>query len=165
MPSDLDPDESFVDSLSSSIDDIRRSIHGSLGTRTYRVQIITRQWSGERIGEGTPSKTVLELDPRPLVSRVSRDRMGPGGREATGDLVLTEVSLKYSALDLQPKVTPVTEVAYRIIDDGGQGQPDQWCVIDGDPVSRRGDRRGDNCDWRVHLRETAPMSDFDDAEP
>lgn len=165
MPSDLDPDESFVDSLSKSIDDIRRSVHDSLGTRTYRVQVIARSWSGDAIGEGTPTTTVLELDPRPLVSRVNRDRMGPGGREATGDLILTEVSLRYSALDLQPVASATVEVAYRIIDDGGQGQADQWLIVDGDPVSRRGDRRGDNSDWRVHLRETAPMTNFDAAEP
>jgi hypothetical protein len=165
MPSDLDPDVSFIDSLSESIDDIRRSIHGSLGTRTYRVQIVQRQWSGDRIGEGTPSVTILELEPRPLVRNTPNDRMGPGGREETGDVILTEVSLKYSALDLQPKALPTLEVAYRIIDDGGQGQPDQWFVLQGDPVSRRGDRRGDNCDWRIHLHQTAPMSNFDGAEP
>lgn len=162
MPSDTNP-KSFTDKLSASMDKIRRSVHGSLKTRAYRVVVVTRVWSDGAIGEGTSSVTRLELDPRPLCSRVARDRMGPGGREAAGDIILTEVSLSYSAADLQPATPPGTEVNYQIIDDSGQQQPDQWFVIDGDPIPRRGDRRGDNSDWRVHLHEVAAMTPLDAA--
>ena len=104
---------------------------------------------------------ILEIDPRPLVRRSEGDRLAPGGREGQGDVTITEISLRYSAEEIQPMVNPGMEVAWRVIDTGGQRQPDQWYVASADPVSRRGDLQGDNSDWRVVLKQTSPMSDFD----
>lgn len=161
MPdSNLDTDRPF-DALPSIIDDVRSTVHEALGSRTYKVEIVTRRWSSGARGVGTASEHVLELKPRPLVSRISRDRLGPAGREEAGDLRLTEVSLTYSAAELQPTVEPGMEVAYRVTDTGGQNQKPIFCVLAADPVSRRGDRKGDNCDWYIVLHETAPMTELD----
>lgn len=163
MPSARD-DDTYADAVSSAIDDIRREVHGALGTRTYRVQIVKRSWSGESVGEGTPSVTVLELDPRPKFEQRNVDRMGPGGRESIGDAVLTEVSLGYTFDELSPKLGRSDEVAYRVIDTGGQNVPDQWFVLAADPRSRRGDNRSDNSDWYIVLKSTSAMSDIDGVE-
>lgn len=164
MPSDLDPDDNLGDSLSAMLDEVRRSVHGSLHTRSYRVQVVSRRWSGPRIGEGTAQEEVLELDPRPLVVFLSKDQMAAAGREAVGGATLTEVSLKYSSADLQPvQQGPAVEVAYRVIDDSGQQQRPRYFVLDADPMPRRGDRRGDGHDWRITLKETSAMGDLDGA--
>lgn len=165
MPSQFD-DNKHADRLSKAIDRVRRRVHGVLGTRTYRVQRVIRSWSAGVLGEGTPSLDVLELEPRPLVELTNRDRHNPAaGRESVGDLVITQVSLSYSVDQLQPKLAPGQECAYRIIDMGGQQQPDQWAVLAADPISRRGDRQGDNSDWKLILKNTQAMGDIDGAEP
>lgn len=151
----------LTDRLIDVVDNVRRKIHGKLGTRQYRVQVVTRRWSGGVIGEGTPVVTILEIDPRPLVTRSEGDRLSPGGRENQGDVTITQVSLRYSVEELQPSVPDGTEVNWRVIDTGGQRQPDQWYVISADPVSRRGDLQQDQTDWKVQLRQCAAMTDFD----
>jgi len=150
-----------ADKLIDVIDKIRRVIHTKLGTRTYRVQVVTRRWSGGEVGVGTPTITILEIEPRPRVERHEGDRLSPGGRENQGDADITQISLRYSAEELQPPTPPGTEVAWRVIDTGGQNQPDQWYVISADPVTRRGDLQEDNSDWKVRLKQTTPMTDFD----
>jgi hypothetical protein len=154
----------LADKLVDVVDNVRRKIHRALGTRTYRVQIITRTWSSGTLGDGTPVTTILELDPRPLVRRSEGDRLAPGGREGQGDITITQISLRYSAEEIQPTVTPGMEVAWRVIDTGGQNQPDQWYLMSADPVTQRGDHPGDSSDWRVKLKQTSPMSDFDGGE-
>lgn len=149
------------DKLIDVVDNVRRKIHRALGTRTYRVQIVTRRWSGGDVGVGTPITTILEIDPRPLVERSEGDHLAPGGRENQGDATITQISLRYSAEELQPPIPPSTEVGWRVIDTGGQRQPDQWYVLSGDPVTRRGDLSGDSTDWKVRVKQTSPMSNFD----
>lgn len=125
------------------------------------MQIVTRHWSSGVVGDGTPAVSVLEIDPRPLFTRDDTDRLAPGGREDAGSATLTQVSLRYSAEELQPPTPPGTEVAYRVIDTGGQHQPDQWFVIASDPRSRRGDLQEDSSDWRIKLKQTSAMTNFD----
>lgn len=161
MPDAKLRDDVFVDALASAMDDIRREVHGALGTRTYRVFVVVRRWSGGRVGEGTYEDRYQELDPRPLVKLVTHDRLGPAGPEHEGDATLTEVSLTYSAAELRPRPAAGEEVAYRVVDTGGQGAADGWYVIDQDPVSRRGDNKNDNSDWYVHVRRTADMGRLD----
>ena len=151
----------LADKLVDVVDNVRRKVHRVLGTRTYVVQIITRRWSSGLVGEGTPTTYVLEIDPRPLVKRSEGDGLAPGGRENRGDMVITEISLRYSAEELQPPTPPGTEVAWRIIDMGGQRQPDMWCVLSADPVSRRGEHPGDNSDWEAKVKQTSAMTNFD----
>lgn len=154
----------LTDRLIDVVDNVRRKVHGKLGTRQYRVQIVTRRWSGGVIGEGTPDVKILEIDPRPLVTRSEGDRLSPGGRENQGDATITQISLRYSAEELQPEVPDGTEVGWRVIDTGGQRQPDQWYVISADPVTRRGDLQEDQTDWKVRLKQTSAMTNFDGGE-
>lgn len=149
------------DALIGVVDGIRRDVHGALGTRPWAVDIVTRTWSGGKRGVGTPSETRIRLDPNPQVVRRTRDRMGPAGREADGDLVLTGVSLRYAYEELRPQPRPGQEIAYRIVDIRGQRQRPIYAVISADPVPRRGDKEGDGTDWYVVLKETTDMGDLD----
>lgn len=151
----------LADVLVGVVDGIRRQVHGALGTRPWTVAVVTRRWSGDVAGVGTPTLNVLELDPPPNVKRVTRDRLGPAGREAAGSVVLTGVSLSYEQSELQPKVDARTEVAFRITEAHGTGQKTRWFVLAADPVARRGDNSGDGTDWYLVLNETSPMSNFD----
>jgi hypothetical protein len=156
----------FVPTLSKALDSIREAVHGALGTRTYRVYVVRRRWSEGRVGSGEPTDTRLELAPRPLVKRVNHDRLGPAGREREGDVTLTEVSLSYSFDELDPKTDKSSgeESFYVVRDVSGSGQLDGFYVVDGAPLPRRGDNKGDNCDWYVHLRRTSDAGPFDGTE-
>lgn len=149
------------DKLIDVVDNVRRKIHAKLGTRPWTVAIVTRRWSGEQAGLGTATVSVLELDPVPHVSRTARDRLGPAGREASGSVVLTGVSLRYSEAELAPKVDNRTEVAYRLTEGHGQRQKTRWFVLSASPVPRRGDSPGDGTDWYIVLNETSAMGGLD----
>jgi len=151
----------LADKLIDVVDNVRRKVHSSLGTRTYRVQIVSRRWSAGIVGEGTPTTTILEIDPRPLVERSEGNRLGPGGQENQGVATITQISLRYSQEELVPPPDPGLEVAWRVIDTGGQGQPDQWYLLDHDPVTRRGDLQQDNSDWKAVVKQTSAMTNFD----
>ena len=151
----------LADELVGVVDGIRREVHGALGTRPWKVDIITRRWSGDTCGEGNATIQVLELDPTPMVRRSTRDRLGPAGREASGSLIMTGVSLRYTEEELQPKVDARTEVAYRLTELHGQRQKTTWYVLSASPVPRRGDKRGDETDWYLVLNETSAMGDAD----
>lgn len=151
----------IADKLVDVVDNVRRKVHRALGTRTYRVQIVTRRWSGGDVGLGTPTTTILEIDPRPRVERSEGNRLSPGGQENQGDASVTQISLRYTQDDLQPPTPPGTEIAWRIIDTGGQRQSDGWYLLSADPVTRRGDLQEDNTDWKVKLKQTSAMTNFD----
>ena len=149
------------DKLIDVVDRVRRKIHSKLGTRPWSVAIVTRRWSGDERGVGTPTVSVLELDPTPHVARNSRDRLGPAGREAAGTMVLTGVSLRYTEAELAPKVDNRTEVAYRLTEAHGQRKKTRWFVISASPLARRGDTSGDGTDWYIVLNETSAMGALD----
>ncbi len=151
----------LADALVDVVDDIRRSVHGALGTRPWAVAVVTRRWSGGRRGQGHSTVNILDLDPVPRVERVSKDRMGPAGREAAGSVVLSEVSLRYSEKELQPHIGDGDEVGYRLTDLRGQRQTPKWYVLSASPVPRRGDKEGDKTDWYILLHETSDMGDMD----
>ena len=151
----------LADKLIDVVDNVRRKIHGKLGTRPWNVAIVTRRWSGGERGVGTPTVSVLEIDPTPAVSRNTRDRMGPAGREAAGSVVMTGVSLRYTEAELDPRGDSRTEVAYRLTEAHGQFQKTRWFVIACSPIPRRGDRDGDATDWYIVLNETSAMGGLD----
>lgn len=154
-------DDLLADALVDVVDDIRREVHGALGTRPWVVDIITRRWSGDVRGVGDHTLTVLRLDPTPMVVRSAHDRFAPGGREGDGTVTLTGVSLRYTEAELAPKADERTEIAYRIREGHGTRMKDSWYVLSTAPVPRRGDKSGDSSDWRVSLIETSAMGDFD----
>lgn len=150
-----------ADKLVDVVDNVRRKIHGKLGTRPWTVEIVTRRWSGEESGVGTPTVTVLELDPPPHVQQNTKDRLGPAGREAAGTVTLTGVSLRYTEAELTPKGDNRTEVAYRITEAHGQRRKTRWFVVSATPIARRGGSSGDGTDWYIVLNETTAMGNSD----
>lgn len=94
----------IIDDLVSVIDEAR-GIHTDVGDRPYTLHRIKVQWSGTRLGMGTP--TVLEdveITPLPLVSDIGGlERMlQPVGSDEHGTLNVSEVSLRYTEADLVP---------------------------------------------------------------
>lgn len=156
MPDSVLDNRLLGDALVGVVDGIRSTIDDALGLKPYRVAIVTRRWSGGELGIGTPSDTVLELEPVPDVELVTNDRLGPGGREAAGRLVLTGVSLRYSERELAPSRDTGAEYAYRLTEARGQGQAPKYFVLDGDPVPRR-----DYSDWKLVLEETSALSSME----
>ncbi len=150
----LDP-KTPVTAISKAADGIRRAVRGALGTYQYKVQIVTRRWSGDECGVGSYTDEVLELDPPPTAKRVTRDRSGPAGREPNGSVVLTGVSLSYSKDQLYPKIDERSEMFYRLIDVHGHGQPDAFFKPEGEPVPRR----TGGSDWYIVLSETSKPTD------
>lgn len=150
------------DALIDVVDSVRRVVRGALGTSQHRVEIVTRVWSGGRVGEGLASVSVLELDPPPIFEDLSiRNVIRPAGREEEGDAVLTGVSLRYTERELNPPSRPDTEVAYRVTDAHGQGLRPNYFVVAAPPEPRRGARPTDATDWKVALKRTADFSDDD----
>jgi len=154
-------DAPLADALVGVVDDIRRSVHGALGTRPWSVAVITRTWSGRTRGEGNYIDEELLLDPTPQVRRVTHDRMGPAGREQSGQVTLSQVSLRYSEAELAPRPAKNQEVAYRVRELHGQRQQDKWYVLAGGPIPRRGDKSGDQTDWYLLLEQTSAMGNLD----
>lgn len=122
----LDPSV-LVDSLVPDvIDGLREDLHPAFGVRAYRVYRVIRTWSGGEIGEGTHSESAGELRPQPRVSMwdgLKYVQAVCGVREL-GDVKLSEVSLTYSAEDLDPRaLTARQELFYALAEANGQGSP------------------------------------------
>lgn len=148
------------DALVDVVDSVRRAVRGALGTNQHRVAIVTRTWSGGRVGEGIATVTEVELDPPPIFTDLSiRNVIRPAGREEEGDAVLTGVSLRYTEAELNPASRPDTEVAYRVTDAHGQGLRPNYFVVAAPPEPRRGAKATDATDWKVALKRAANFSD------
>jgi hypothetical protein len=142
------------DVLVGVVDGIRRDVRAALGTRPHEVAIVTRTWSSGRPGIGTPTDVVLELDPPPMVTDLGlRSDLRPAGREEEGDILLTEVSLRYTEAELHPSTAGATEWAYRITDAHGQQLRTRFYTV-AKPLAgpRRGDHASDATDWAITLR-------------
>lgn len=148
----LDP-ELLTDALVDAVDDIRRSVHGALGTRRFEVAIVTRRWSGASLGAGNPTDTVLVLDPDPQVKTIDSYRKDPGGKVGTSKAILTGVSLRYTEVELVGEGGQTVETVYRLRDKRGV-QADTYFVLAEPPDSRRGENQGDASDWKIVLSET-----------
>jgi len=154
-------DGKLGDRLVSVVDKVRRKIHNTLGTRPWKVTIVSRTWSGGRVGVGNPTVRRLELDPVPMVEHVTSDRMGPAGREASGNVTMTEVSLSYTEAEIAPPGGDAVEYSYVLEDLRGTRLKPRFFVLAASPVPRRGDKPGDKIDWYVLLKETADMGLLD----
>lgn len=164
MPDAVLDTDLLGDALVGVVDEVRREVHGALGTRPHRVTIVTRTWSGARRGEGTPTETALELDPPPRVTDLAlRNELRPGGREEEGDVLLTEVSLRYTEAELMPSSERNVEWAYRITDAHGQDLRPRFYVPARPPRVRRGDHPGDGIDWAIALRRVTDFGANDGA--
>lgn len=153
MPASTLDNTILADRLVTKVDSIRDRVHGRLGTRPYRVEIVRRTWTGARRGEGTVSDVRTELVPAPAVLKRVEDRLRPAGLEEEGDLVLRHVSLTWSESELYaPTLADNAEHLYRITGAHGQGLTPRYFVANKPPVPRRGDTPGDDLDWEVSLR-------------
>lgn len=148
------------DALIDVADEIRRAIHGSLGTHPFKITQVTRRWAGGRLGLGGYQDTIFVPDPQPTVKKGSQFRHGPGGFEKRFDLVLTGISLRYTEQELAPKGSQDTEVVWILEEASGTRQaPEFYTVVNLTP--RRGDSPGDDIDWRMELKTVSALTPFD----
>lgn len=86
---------SFRLDLLQTVDEIRGNVAGvnGLDQRPNKVTIISRTWSGGKIGAGTPNDVVLELPQQlPVHQLTARDVSGSGGFYATGDIQVSHIT-------------------------------------------------------------------------
>lgn len=71
------------------------SIREDMGAQLADVFIITRTWTGDRVGEGDFTDVSEKITPTPSIMDFSHDvRVTEAGAVKAGDLILTGVSLK-----------------------------------------------------------------------
>jgi len=69
------------------------SVRECIGAQLADVSIITRTWTGSRVGEGTYTETVNEVHPAPEIKDYSHDiRVTSAGAVKQGDLLLKGIS-------------------------------------------------------------------------
>lgn len=147
------------DVLVDVFDYIRGTIDEALGSNPHRVEIVTRTWTGARVGEGVATTTAIELLPSPHVTDESTFAARYHGREERGRTRLTGISLRYTEAELLPSPGPSSEVAYRITERHGQAQRPRYLVPAGPPQVRRS-----HTDWTIDLEAAADFTP-DDAAP
>lgn len=117
----------LVDSLVPDvIDGLREELHPAFGVRAYRVYRVIRTWSGARPGEGSFVDDAAELRPQPRVSVWDGFRYVQAvcGINELGDVKLTEVSLTYTAEQIDPKSLAHNQEFFIAIGDAhGQATP------------------------------------------
>ena len=91
----------IIDSLLPVADDVL-SLRDTLGAVIDKVFFLTRTWSGDEVGAGTPVDTLEQLLPSPCLKRYDWDlRLREGGNVKAGDILLKGISLnKYTEADL-----------------------------------------------------------------
>lgn len=73
--------------------DAALSVRDCLGVALAEVSIITRVWTGKRVGDGTYTETVQEVRPTPGIRNFSHDiRISEAGAVKQGDLMLIGIS-------------------------------------------------------------------------
>lgn len=91
----------LVDSLVSTVDDLRGSLNTAMGTRQWRVFTRQRTWSNGRVGDGSAIDVDTELTPAPRVRADNLYRQPiPAGMDEMGDIVIDQVSLTYTEAEL-----------------------------------------------------------------
>lgn len=83
--------ETLVDVLS-SVQDTVRGVLAEIGIRPYRVFLVTETWTGARIGEGTVSRTIVEMKPAPQVRGSGSFAIEAAGQRLAGALTLDKIS-------------------------------------------------------------------------
>ena len=160
MPDSVINSGRLADALVGVVDEVRSLVHAELGTRPHRVWLVRQTWSGVMAGDGSPTRTEVELLPPPKVTYLAlRADLRPAGREEEGDVLLTEVSLRYAEAELYPSTDARTSFAYRIDEAHGQGRASRWFVPARPPTARRGDHVDDQTDWAITLRSVEPLED------
>lgn len=147
----LDPSV-LVDSLVPDvIDGLREDLHPAFGVRAYRVYRVIRTWSGRDVGEGSYTDDAGELRPQPRVlhwNGLKYVQAVCGVREL-GDVELQEVSLTYSADDLDPRTLRGNQELFYVLGEAnGQLSPLRVWAHAVPPFIDREKSMG----WIMHLR-------------
>jgi hypothetical protein len=113
----LDQEVLIDDLVADVIDGLRDELNPEFGIRAYRVYRVIRTWSGTEPGDGTPSDVAGELRPYPRVKFWDgfRYQENPAGLNDVGKVQCTEVSLTYSAADLNPPLNRNQELIIAIV--------------------------------------------------
>jgi hypothetical protein len=140
----------LVDSLLSTVDDLRGSLNTDMGTRQWRVYVQRRTYASGVVGSGAWTATEIELTPAPLVAPDDRTfNDSPGGRDEGGFVTLSEVSLTYTEDELNPPYILGSEIFYRLAEAHGQSQADRLFQLADPPKADRVETIG----WIIRLRE------------
>lgn len=153
-----------ADALVGVVDRIRGAVHGAMGTRPYRVSIVTRRWSGDRTGVGTPTDSVVVIEPTPEVVRGGTNNFGPAGAEGKNSVTLREVSLRYTEAELYPKGNPANVETVYMLERTFGGDPNasqEFFVVENSPTPERGDKPGDRIGWLIKLHEVQGFDPVD----
>lgn len=147
----LDPSV-LVDSLVPDvIDGLREDLHPAFGVRAYRCYRVIRTWTGKDIGEGVYTDDASELRPQPRVAQwdgLKYVQATCGVREL-GDVKLSEVSLTYSAEQLEPRTLGRNQESfYALGEANGQASPLRLWAHTTPPFIDREKTMG----WVMHLR-------------
>ena len=103
--------QTLAGSLVSTADSIR-SLYSEFGLRPYRVFLVHAAWSGGRRGVGSMTITSRrEILPVPRVRDIDSVRrvVGPAGLSEEGDIVIDQISAKYSEDDLVGRTPDLTD--------------------------------------------------------
>ena len=121
---------SLVSDILADIDAIRGDIPGYIGLRPFRAYVVTRTWSGGRVGQGAPTTTTTEITNagRPVkVKQISdADVIQSGGLYNAGDVTVGPFTPAYvgggvTIATFQPAYgTSPTEVLFKVT---GPGYP------------------------------------------
>ncbi|HUS27604.1 MAG TPA: hypothetical protein VMZ53_03825 [Kofleriaceae bacterium] len=148
----------LVDSLVPDvIDGLREDLHPAFGVRAYRVYRVIRSWAGKTVGEGRHTDDAAELRPQPRVSVWSGLKyvQATCGIRELGDVQLSEVSLTYTAEQLDPRTLRSNqELFYALGEANGQATPLRVWAHSAPPFIDREKTMG----WLLFLRrvEAAP---------
>lgn len=116
----------ILDGLRANVNSIL-GLRDSLGVQKGLVFLIKRTWSGEELGDGTPTDLRTQMLPSPHIKVFTGDQKIPeGGMVKHGDIILSQISQQtYPIEDLidvtsdDPKVEYLYEVDgsfYRVIE-------------------------------------------------
>jgi hypothetical protein len=92
-------------------------IRDDIGAKVSDVYLVTRTWSGARVGAGECQDTEVQISPTPWVVDLSNDhRVKEGGAVQNGDIELRQISKKNYPLktDIDATTTGSVEKFYKI---------------------------------------------------
>lgn len=85
-------DTDFIEDLKDCVDDALQ-VRDEIGAIKAHVSIVTRTWTGDRVGNGTASDVTAVVYPTPLVVDLSHNiRLVEGGHVKQGDLLVKGIS-------------------------------------------------------------------------